>query len=209
MRILRISILLVLFLCSAVLAKPKYVPDYFPTGMGTEWHYDLTSTSGITMKTKNVVTSVTKAEKGGWNVIITSYTPQESQNHYHKVSGWVYTDKSVSPAANYTFDFVEDKPDLMNPLVVGKGWDYKGTGSGMAVTQTWKAIAVEEVKVPAGTYKAVRVESEGEMGGNPTKYTFWYADRVGAVKIVTESANPNGPAIVSTSVLTKHVVPKK
>lgn len=208
MRKLALQFCLVCLLATAAWSKPEYVPDYFPAPLGAEWHYDVTSSMGTSLKMKNVVTEVTKRAEGGYLIVITSYTPQESVNYYHKVPGWVYIDKSVTPSSNYTFDFVEDKNDLMNPLAIGKTWSYEGTGSGIAVTQDWKVEGAEEVTVPAGKYKAIKVTSNGTMGGNPTKYTFWYVDRVGCVRIETESANPAGPPIISTTAMTKVVFPK-
>lgn len=202
MRTLKLICPLVLLLLTAVWAKPKYIPDYFPAPMGAEWHYDMTSDSGISMQIKHVVTAIKKMEKGGYEIEMTSHSPQESKSYYHKVPGWVYIDKTVG--ASFTMDYVKDQNYLMNPLAIGKGWNYKGTASGMNVTQEWKAVGTEEVTVPAGKYKTIKVESTSDMAGNTTKYTFWYADRVGAVKIVTVAGG-----ITSTSVLTKVVFPKK
>jgi hypothetical protein len=47
----------------------------------------------------------------------------------------------------------------------------------------------EEVEVPAGKFKALRVEAEQELGANVFKSTLWYAPGVGLVKSVT---NTNG-----------------
>jgi DUF3108-like len=43
----------------------------------------------------------------------------------------------------------------------------------------------EEVEVPAGKFKAVRVEMENEINGTVLRTTYWHAPRVGMVKIVT------------------------
>ena len=43
---------------------------------------------------------------------------------------------------------------------------------------------VEEVEVPAGKFKAVRVEVEVEDGEAVLRKTYWHACQVGIVKIV-------------------------
>jgi len=197
-------------LSSLALAQKKpYVPDYFPAAMGTEWHYDLKSSGGYALKLKTVVTERADASKTGYNVVQTSYVNgSETLNYFLKKSGWVDILKTEMPASNYSMDFVEDKKDLMNPLKVGASWDYKGkavSGSGTQVwEQTWNVVGVEDVTVPAGSYKAVKVTSTSTVDGNETKYTYWYVDRVGAVRVVTEVAG-----MTNDMVLTKFVVPKK
>jgi hypothetical protein len=42
----------------------------------------------------------------------------------------------------------------------------------------------EEVEVPAGKFKAVRVEAVRAAGGREVRYTTWYAPGVGVVKHV-------------------------
>lgn len=199
-----ISAFVLLGLTTVTVAKEKYVPDYFPAPKGAEWNYKITTSNGMSMDMRQVVNSVTKLADGtGYEVIISSFTPTESVNTYHKVAGWVLTDKSVTPSANYTFDYVKDINSLMNPLVSGKTWNYEGTAGGLAVTQEWTCVGAESVKVPAGDFKAVKVTSTSDYGGNPSKYTFWYVDRVGLVKSITEAGG-----VTSTMELQSYTFPK-
>jgi hypothetical protein len=43
----------------------------------------------------------------------------------------------------------------------------------------------EEVEVPAGKFKAIRVEMENEINGAVLQTTYWHAPRAGMVKIVS------------------------
>ena len=193
-----------LLLVAPILAKEVYVPDYFPCPKGAEWDYKINTSNGVTMDMHRVVTDVSKMEKGGYKVVINTTSPTETISTHLKVAGWVYTDKAVTPSVNFNFDYEKDCNDLMNPLVVGKSWSYKGEAGGMAITQDWKCVGVETVKVPAGEFKgAVKVTSTSDMGGNVSKYTFWYADRVGLVKSETEAGG-----VTSTNELVKYKFPK-
>lgn len=206
----KLSILLILFvaLSSAGLAQKKpYVPDYFPAQLGMEWEYKISTSSGYNMDMRTVVTERPDASKTGYNVVTTSYTPQESKNYYLKKPGWVMALKTEIPASNYTLDYVEDKNEIMNPLKVGATWEYKGKA--VASTgeqdweQSWKVEKVDEVTVPAGKYKAVKVTSVSTVSGNVTNYQMWYVDRVGVVKMITDAGG-----VTSTTELVKFTVPK-
>jgi DUF3108-like len=49
----------------------------------------------------------------------------------------------------------------------------------------FKAVGEEEVEVPAGRFKAVRVEQVEEVRGRPTRAEEWYAPGVGLVRRVS------------------------
>lgn len=199
-----IPILLLLSFTTVSVAKEKYVPDYFPAPKDAEWNYKTTTSAGMSMEMRQVVTGVTKhADGSGYEVVINSYSPTESINTYHKVPGWVLTDKAVTPSANYTFDYEKDINTLMNPLAVGKTWSYKGKGGDLAITQDWTCVGPENVTVPAGDFKAIKVTSTADYGGNVSKFTFWYVDRVGMVKSITEAGG-----MTSTTELHKYSFPK-
>lgn len=203
-RRLSILCLALLILAASATAKEIYVPDYFPCPKGGEWNYKINSSNGVTMDMRRLVTEVSKLDKGGYKVVINSYSPTETINTYLKVAGWVYTDKAVTPSVSYTFDYEKDCNELMNPLATGKTWSYKGTAGGMSITQDWKCVGVEAVKVPAGEFKsAIKVTSTSDMGGNASKYTFWYVDRVGMVKSITEAGG-----VTSTTELVSYKFPK-
>jgi len=204
MRLLRYLFALALLLTTAGMAQEKpYIPDYFPAPLGAEWHYKLTTNMGQNMDIKTVVAERTDASKVGYNIVQKSYVPQESINYYLKKPGWVMTLKTEMPASNYSADYVEDKPDLMNPLKTGATWDYKGKMGGQDWVQSWKVVGPEKVTVPAGTFEAMKVESTSEVSASKTDYTFWYVDRVGTVRVTTKVSG-----MTTDMQLVKYVFPK-
>src|SRR5262249_24704963 len=68
---------------------------------------------------------------------------------------------------------------LKVPHKDGQSWEVD------EIEETLTAHGPEEVKVPAGTYQAIRVEhrKKGDPKSEPLR-TFWYAPRVGNVKVV-------------------------
>lgn len=186
-----------LCLTFAGLAKTKkHIPDYFPVVLNGEWHF----VDNLKNESKNVITEV----KDGIITMTTTSAGSESKTYYKKTGGFVYILKSETPAYNYTADYEPDRNELMNPLVIGKSWEWKGTAGGMNMSQTWKAVGTEKVTVPAGTFTAVKVEADGDMAGTKPHYTYWYVDGIGSVKVVAET---NGAT--STTELVKYIFPKR
>ena len=71
--------------------------------------------------------------------------------------------------------------ELKLPLAVGNIWTTDGLNK-------YEALAVERIKVPAGTYDAFRVEHKYDDPEHLRKGTKWYADGVGVVKEMEETA---------------------
>jgi hypothetical protein len=81
-------------------------------------------------------------------------------------------------------------PLLKLPHRAGGGWAFEATfnrGGGGTGTVVGRATAhgPEEVKVPAGTFRCVRVERTVRADGFETRETFWLAPGVGQVKRVS------------------------
>jgi hypothetical protein len=77
-------------------------------------------------------------------------------------------------------------PELRLPAKAGDTWEWEapGVGDGPSRKITFKVIGEEEVEVPAGKFKAVRVERELEVGKVTQRSEGWYAPEVGLVKKV-------------------------
>jgi HEAT repeat protein len=84
--------------------------------------------------------------------------------------------------------------DVSSPLWVGKSWAARSTYTSRLTGRTlhnvvvvWKVAAYEDVQVPAGTFKAFRLEAWNDERDSIRKRTFWYAPAVPlVVKEVTE-----------------------
>jgi hypothetical protein len=55
------------------------------------------------------------------------------------------------------------------------------------VKSTYTMGKEEEVEVPAGRFKALRVDAEYVRGDERQRHTFWHAPRVGLVKAVLKT----------------------
>jgi hypothetical protein len=86
------------------------------------------------------------------------------------------------------------------PLEVGKTWEYKGEfmNGEASLTQTAKVVAVENITVPAGTFKAYKIVYSGKAR-KKSGYTWdridthWYAPSVKAdVKSLIDTPDHKG-----------------
>ena len=68
---------------------------------------------------------------------------------------------------------------LKGPFRAGTTWENKTAG----IEGTDTIGAVETIKVPAGTFEAVRVDAEYTLANQPMSYTAWYAPNVGLLKM--------------------------
>ncbi|MBI1737183.1 MAG: HEAT repeat domain-containing protein [Candidatus Rokubacteria bacterium] len=88
---------------------------------------------------------------------------------------------------------------LSSPLWVGKQWVARFTRHDRTRNRTlrdlvvvWKVVAHEDVQVPAGTFKAFRVEAWPDERDTVRKRTYWHAPAVKlVVKEVVELAEPH------------------
>ncbi|QJW97110.1 TapB family protein [Frigoriglobus tundricola] len=67
---------------------------------------------------------------------------------------------------------------LQAPFRVGTTWKLKAAG----VEGTNTITAVETIKVPAGAFEAIRVDSDYTLAGQKRSCSFWYAPGIGLVK---------------------------
>lgn len=90
--------------------------------------------------------------------------------------------REVSGKGVYVVDAdKEGYPLIKLPAKEGDKWEVKQGGR----TWTYMAGKEEEVEVPAGKFKALRVESEADASRKPAlKDTHWYTPGVGYVKSV-------------------------
>jgi hypothetical protein len=79
---------------------------------------------------------------------------------------------------------------LKFPLKPGQAWTSEaGSGGTVRSTFKYKAIHEEDVEVPAGKYRAFRIEVDIDTQGRTRKSVIWYAPRVGIVKMDHEDGD--------------------
>lgn len=170
---------------SAPQLKDEPPGDYFPTTVGDKW---VTETRYKTHSTEytEVVTAVEK--KDGATIVTIG----------REVDGMVGPQLSqvrVTDKGLFRMSFLGSAYDppyciLKLPLKPGGTWTSEA-GSGGAVTSTfkYKAVRAEDVEVPAGKYRAFRIEVDIDTRGRAARSVIWYAPRVGIVKMEHEDGD--------------------
>lgn len=174
------------FLFASVLLAPATAADdkpaddkvvdsnYFPLQDGTTWKYQFGENT--------VVYKVAKREKKGGvscarvDMILDG-----------KVQSYEHLGMTKEGLCRFTFEGKELNPPvciLKLPAKNGQTWKVSSKGGSDVLTGTFKE-GEAEVKVPAGTYKAVSVTSQDlETGGVKPDITYYFAEKVGMVKQV-------------------------
>jgi DUF3108-like len=165
----------------------KPVP-YHPTAVGTKWVYEDDGADTSTY-------AVSDAAAGAGGTVVTVVEVVDG-----RACPW---QKVLVSAAGITrielFGTPLDPPDalLRLPAKAGDSWETEAIGK---VGGRWDPIRrqreeditlvgkrtagkVERVVVPAGTFTAIRVESEVAINGRARRTTNWYAPGVGLVKL--------------------------
>ena len=198
---MRRSILLLVWVASAALAGcssanrsstgtdnspiqegPTVIPPddgtYFPTKVGTTWVYRYSSGG------KQALTVTNVEDKDGGKVVTVHEVNKDRSTQYHKtmkssVLGLHLTDDKFR-------DFFPPLWELKLPVTHGEPWTVatvmKPKGEQVTFEQLWTftAYGPEQVSVPAGTFKAIRVVREAKVLW--PEETTWYAPGVGVVK---------------------------
>jgi hypothetical protein len=173
-----------------VAPPPREVILYFPTTVGTKWTYQ--ETGGGT--TSYVITAV---EREG-NVWVVSQGELDAKGRVSLCQTMEVSARGVfcleSAVRTYSSDgrggtaksekmllHVPPACLLKLPATRGEKWDATFEEYGKV---SYKTGREEEVKVPAGVFRAVPVECEPKDGGRWFRGRMWYAPAVGEVKWV-------------------------
>ncbi len=179
-------------------AQDKIVPTpYYPLPVGATWHYR-SGESKFTIR-------VSKHEKVGDVLCARLEVTRDG-----KVIAWQHLAATADGVYRYDLGYrlpqpdpkggqaveqtVEDKPKppilvLKLPPKKGDGWKVDSKSDGKTFRGAFR-IDEQEVKVPAGAYKAVRVSSQDlEVNGLKPTITTYYAEGVGMVKQVIQEGN--------------------
>jgi hypothetical protein len=185
----RLAACFVLIVIGPVGSAPrlKDVPGgpYFPTTVGDRWVTEMRYQNHTTEYTE-VVTAV---EKKDGALLVT--VGRESEGAVGPDQSQVrVTDKGLFRVSN--LGTVYDAPYcvLQLPPKPGNAWTSEVV-SGGTVTSTfkYKAVKEEDVEVPAGKFRALRIEVDVDGRGRASRSVLWYASRVGIVKMEREDAD--------------------
>jgi hypothetical protein len=180
-----LAALLLVSAASAKKPKPsKPAGDYFPLRVGDSWTYRNTEEGGYTLK---VVSEEPQADRPT-RYVVELNSGVKIIHTFSQADGWILFHSEQYPeheGLQATYD--PPKQYLPNPLAVGQEWKWTGKDPTQVEHQeTSRVVAVEEVTVPAGKFRAMKVVTEITGGGAAKTRTNWYADGVGLVKSATE-----------------------
>jgi hypothetical protein len=87
--------------------------------------------------------------------------------------------------------FNPPQPMIAMPLKRGAKWNFDGHASDLKIYQQYEVTGEEDVRVPAGKFRAFRIHSE-QTSPSPMAIDRWFAAGTGIVKDVTTMRSANG-----------------
>ena len=164
-------------------SKPKPTADYFPLRVGDSWTYRNTEEGGYTWK----VLSEEPHEGEPARYVVEVLSGVKIHNIFSKANGWVlFHGESYPEHEGLKATYEPPKQYLPNPLVAGQKWEWTGKDPTQVERhERSRVIGFENITVPAGKFRAMKVESEISGASAPITRTSWYADGVGLVKTTT------------------------
>jgi hypothetical protein len=155
---------------AAPVPKERAKESYYPTTVGSKWVYldgDQEYTDVVTaveVKDGAKVITITRHRAGGQPPFMLAKVAMSEKGVFQTFSGEIEL----------------AKPECILPASLDKG---VGWQSVLAPKWTRTIVGEEVVEVPAGKFKAIRVDSVSAGRALPQKWSkAWYAPRVGLVK---------------------------
>jgi hypothetical protein len=179
--------LLVLLAASAALAAPApkapKAEPYFPTAKGATKVFQTTLGDEVA----EVTETVTAVDQKDGTVRVTV-----SRNVNTDPAGQSVTEVSEKGLSLLSTDgdtYPVPAPLLRLSARAGETWTWEREkpGGGTAVRTTYTARGEEDVEVPAGKFRAIRIDSQLEIKSRVLTSSHWYAPGVGLVKMVSTS----------------------
>jgi hypothetical protein len=183
----RSGVVLILFLSGGVIRAD----GPFPTAAGTVWQYTLTREPGPA--TASITRKVLPSQDIGDQTSVPVETVAEGlpeSTEFLKIQGEAVLVTSRSSAGKIT-TFDPAATILPSKLEVGSPCDGDGKIAETNVTIPLKVIGEEEVKVPAGLFRAWRIHGE-DRGTMSTVADRWFVRGIGSVKELVTERSPTG-----------------
>lgn len=170
----------VLFLALAPLAAAQDAkkPNLYPLDLGNKWEYELSAKSEPDMKVE-IITEVTSSEtKNG------KLTARLTATAGGMKKGEQVASDERGVYRNGVSGLISDREFLIikYPVIKGDTWREKVRIKGAEIEMKFEVGDVEEVKVPAGKYKATPFRTTAKVNGTDTQTTKWFGEGVGMVK---------------------------
>lgn len=168
---------------NTLLSQDKNVKkaDYYPLKVGTQWHYK-GEANGVPLELRNEVTKIENINGIEMGRIETFAQDRSVANEHI----------SANAKGIYRNRIQGTEPDppvmiLQYPVKPGDKWNIESKVGGETIKGVYKTEE-EEVTVPAGKYKAIKIISDAEVipSGQKVMSTVWMVDGVGVVKQITD-----------------------
>jgi DUF3108-like len=182
-----IALALFLLAMSAAAQKSKApVLDYFPLRVGDSWTYR--SASGDTEYSVKVLNEEKQAD-GTIRYLVEKVAGAKVHTLFSKASGWVLMHAERYPEhEGLEAKYEPARQYLKTPLVAGSQWSWKGEDyTKTELKEDNQVVGRENVTVPAGKFRAMKVVTKVAGGATPMTRTYWYADGIGLVKSTTKA----------------------
>jgi hypothetical protein len=183
---MRLSLLAALVLVGPALATDPTPAELFPLSVGRSWTYRVFP--GGPMQEERFVVKVVGEE----TIQKTTCFKLEASLGDRGVVATEYVGVTPDGVCRFKIEKEELEPPVafLKPIPLGKGRGPTDWGSvtyriGSRSATAWFKAQAEEVKVKAGTFRAVKVQAESKEAGSDgvtRKAQVWYAPGVGVVK---------------------------
>ena len=192
-RILLLLAFLTLALSFARAKEPKTSADYFPLRVGDSWTYRNTADpSEYTLK----VLGEEKQADGSTRYLVEKLAgPKDSPVKIHlwfsKANGWVLLHGERYPEhEGLEAKYEPPKQYLPSPPAPEAKWEWSGKDyTQTPMSEESRVVGSEEITVPAGKFRAMKVVSQVTGSSAPVTKTYWYADGIGLVKTTSEAGD--------------------
>jgi len=188
-----------------IVRKPP-PPDYFPMRWKYLWKYKTKTAEGKETAFSIYNIHDDKQSDGAiWHELQTETSPtMKFDDWYSKSDGQVMDHHTEYEANCLKADYLPPRVILKHPLTDTLSWQWAGKGMmGVDMVENYNVSGPEEIVVPAGKFKAMKVVCEVTQNGAKANKTYWYGPNIGLVKSITES----GP-VKSTTELVSYDFPK-
>jgi hypothetical protein len=183
----RLSMAVAMMVSGLALAAPapkgKPAPLYFATGVGDTWVYELRIPGSAAEMTEAITAA---GEKDGAVVVTVSRTYRGETAEFMRAA---VSDRGVRRLSVGGRDLPADRWLVKVPARAGDTWTVELDNPPPGRPPLKMAYTVrgeEEVEVPAGKFKAVRVDAVLDDPAVPAPVTSWYAPGVGLVRSVSK-----------------------
>jgi hypothetical protein len=162
-------------------------PDYYPLKPGTKWFY-VVEANAQKIKLTSQVAKVEQIE-GKSLTLVESVVNGNVTATEHLAA----TDKGIFRHRTNGIEISPPVCILQYPVKKGDTWESETTLGNQQMKVKGTTVDIDPaVKVPAGTFKALRADGEITIGGMVITTTYWFVPDIGVVQQVT---NVNGMKI--------------